>query len=256
MIEALTFDFWDTIAIDDSDELKRAQMGLPSKADARIALFVEHITRYHPEVSSEQAIKAYRGANARFRHDWHNNHHTPSVYLRLNYAYDCLGLAPAPGKYAALVREVNELARAIETMEVRIPPDFAPHAHAMLAELAQHYTLAIISDTIHTTGRGIRHLLYQQDLLQYFKHFLFSDEVGESKPSPRIFRRASLEIGLPPTMIAHVGDRESNDVVGPLSIGMRAILFTGIVDRGSEQSRATAICTDFRRLPYLVQRMR
>ncbi len=43
MIEALTFDFWDTIAIDDSDELKRAQLGLPSKADARIELFVEHI---------------------------------------------------------------------------------------------------------------------------------------------------------------------------------------------------------------------
>ncbi|MCB0065532.1 MAG: HAD-IA family hydrolase, partial [Caldilineaceae bacterium] len=120
----------------------------------------------------------------------------------------------------------------------------------------QRYTLAIISDTIHTTGRGIRHLLYQQDLLQYFSYFLFSDEVGESKPSPRIFRRASLEIGLPPTMIAHVGDRESNDVAGPLSIGMRAVLFTGIIDRGSEQSRATAVCTDFRKLPYLVQRMR
>jgi putative hydrolase of the HAD superfamily len=256
MIEALTFDFWDTIAIDDSDEWKRAQMGLPSKPDARIDLFVEHIIRHHPEISSERATEAYRAANARFRHDWHNNHHTPSVYLRLNYAYDSLGLSPAPGKYAALVREVNELARTIETMEVRIPPVFAPHVHTTLAELSQHYTLAIISDTIHTTGRGIRHLLYQQNLLQYFKHFLFSDEIGESKPSPRIFRRASLEIGLPPPMIAHIGDRESNDVAGPLAIGMRSILFTGIVDRGSEQSRATAICSDFRKLPYLVQRMR
>ena len=28
MIEAITFDFWDTIAIDDSDEPKRAALGL------------------------------------------------------------------------------------------------------------------------------------------------------------------------------------------------------------------------------------
>lgn len=42
MIQSVTFDFGSTIAIDDSDELKRAQMGLPSKAEARIQLFVDH----------------------------------------------------------------------------------------------------------------------------------------------------------------------------------------------------------------------
>jgi putative hydrolase of the HAD superfamily len=140
-------------------------------------------------------------------------------------------------------------------MEVRIPPDFAPHIHTALAELARRYTLGIISDTIHTTGRGVRQLLYQQGLLQYFRLFLFSDEVGESKPSPRIFRRASLELGLPPNMIAHIGDREANDIAGPLALGMRAILYAGIVDRGSASSRANAICRDLRQLPYIVQRM-
>lgn len=255
MIEALTFDFWDTIAVDDSDEPKRAQMGLPSKADERVALFVDHIVRHYPHIEPDQAAQAYRYANTRFREDWHNNHQTPGMHRRLSYAYDCLGLTPPPGQYAALVREVSDLARAIETMEVRIPPDFAPYIHSTLAELAQRYTLAIISDTIHTTGRGIRQLLYQQGLLQYFSFFLFSDEVGESKPSPRIFRRASLELGLPTPMIAHVGDRESNDVAAPLAISMRAVLYTGIVDRGSDRSRAHAVCRDFRRLPYLVQRM-
>lgn len=255
MIQALTFDFWDTIAADDSDEPKRAQMGLPSKVDERVVLFVDHITRHYPHIDPDEAAHAYRQANARFREEWNNHHQTPSVHRRLSYAYDCLGLTPPPGRYAALVREVSELARAIETMEVRIAPDFAPHIHATLAELAQNYTLGIISDTIHTTGRGIRHLLYQQGLLQYFRIFLFSDEVGESKPSPRIFRRASLELGLPASMIAHIGDRESNDIAGPLAVGMRAILYTGIVDRGSNGTRATAVCRDLRQLPYIVQRM-
>ena len=43
MISAITFDFWDTIAVDDSDEPKRAALGLPTKADARVQLFAERI---------------------------------------------------------------------------------------------------------------------------------------------------------------------------------------------------------------------
>jgi putative hydrolase of the HAD superfamily len=56
--------------------------------------------------------------------------------------------------------------------------------------------------------------------------------------------------------MVHIGDRESNDVEGPLTIGMQAILFTGIVDRGSAKTRATAVCRNFRDLPALVRRLR
>ncbi|BAL99673.1 MULTISPECIES: HAD family hydrolase [Caldilinea] len=255
MIQALTFDFWDTIAVDDSDEPKRARLGLPPKSAERMQLFVDHITRRYPHITRHQAEEAYRQANARFQAEWREHHRTPGVHRRLSYAYEYLGLRPAPGRYAAFLREVNELAHAIETMEVRIAPDFAPHFHAVVVELSRHYVLGIISDTIHTNGRGIRHLLYQQGLLSYFRFFLFSDEVGVSKPSAQIFRRAALELGLPPALIAHVGDREQNDVLGPLSVGMRAILYTGIVDRGSHCTRAHAVCRDFRQLPSILQRM-
>lgn len=255
MIQAVTFDFWDTIAIDDSDEPKRAQLGLAPKADERCELFVRHVASRYPQISPSAAAEAYRQANVRFREAWHTDHQTPGVHRRISYAYDALGLSPPPGHYAALVREVNELARAIETMEVQIAPAFAPHVHTALAELAQRYMLGIISDTIHTTGRGIRRLLDQHGLLQYFRLFLFSDEVGESKPSPRIFRRASLEFGVPSSMIVHIGDRERNDVLGPLAVGMRSVLYTGIVDRDSRSTRATAVCRDFRQLPSIVDRI-
>ena len=243
MIQAVTFDFWDTIAIDDSDEPKRAQLGLSPKADERCDLFVRHVASRYPQMSPSAAAEAYRQANVRFREAWHTDHQTPGVHRRISYAYD------------ALVREVSELARAIETMEVQIAPAFAPHVHTALAELAQRYRLGIISDTIHTTGRGIRRLLDQHGLLQYFRLFLFSDEVGESKPSPRIFRRASLEFGVPSSMIVHIGDRERNDVLGPLAVGMRSVLYTGIVDRDSRSTRATAVCRDFRQLPSIVDRI-
>src|SRR5690606_175735 len=128
--------------------------------------------------------------------------------------------------------------------------------HNTLDLLAGQYRLGIISDVIHTSGRGLRHLLQSQGLLQYFSYFVFSDEVGAAKPSTQVFRQAALGLGLPPQQIVHVGDRESNDVTGPVSIGMRSILFTGIVDRGSAGTRAHAVCRNFRDLPALVRRLR
>ena len=256
MIEAITFDFGDTIAIDDSDEPKRAAKGLPSKADARVQLFTEHVTQRHDGITPSQAAAAYRYANARFREEWHNEHRTPGVTTRIYYAYEQLGLRPRPGAYAGFVREIDGLVRDIEEMEIRIPPDFAPDIHLALAQLAQEYTLGIISDTIHTHGRGLRYLLQQQGLLRYFSYFIFSDEVRASKPSIEVFRQAVLGLDKLPHQIVHVGDRESNDVDGPRRVGMRAILFTGIIDRGSDQTRAHAVCRSYRELPGIVQRLR
>ena len=59
-----------------------------------------------------------------------------------------------------------------------------------------------------------------------------------------------------PQELVHIGDRESNDVEGPLTMGMRAVLFTGIVDRGSDQTRAHAICRSYAQLPDIIRRLR
>jgi putative hydrolase of the HAD superfamily len=255
MIETVTFDFWDTIAIDDSDEPKRAGMGLPSKTEARIQLFVQGVTARHPHIRPVQAEEAYHIANQRFRERWHQEHWTPGITTRLADAYEHLGLQPEPGKYSRMMLEVNEIAREIEDMEVRIQPDFAPGIHSALQFLHQRYRLGIISDTIHTTGRGLRYLLQRQGLLRYFSHLIFSDEVGASKPDPQVFRRASEEMQTAPWAMVHIGDRESNDVVGPKSIGMNAILFTGIIDRGAETSQANAVCRTYAELPDVLNRI-
>jgi len=255
MIEAITFDFWDTIAIDDSDEPKRAALRLPSKADSRAQLFAARIARNYPDIPYERATEAYQYANQAFSDQWRTQHRTPGVASRLYDAYDYLGLRPAPGKFAQLMREVDELVREIEDMEVRIPPDFAPGVHSTLATLHERYKLGIISDTIHTTGRGLRYLLQRQGLLQYFSYFIFSDEIGVSKPAAKVFRQAALGMHTEPSEMAHVGDRESNDIAGPLAIGMKAILFTGIKDRGSEKSMASAICHSFAELPDIIRRL-
>ena len=255
MIEAITFDFWDTIAVDDSDEPARRALGLPSKAEARIELFARHITQKHPDIAYEQAVQAYQHANQSFQNAWHHEQHTPGIAVRMYDAYDFLGLKPGPGRFSQLAREVNELIREIETMEVRIQPDFTPGVHVALEELSLHYKLGIISDTIHTTGRGLRYLLQRQGLLRYFSYMLFSDEIGVAKPEAEVFRKAALGLRTAPNRIVHVGDRERNDILGPLSIGMKAILFTGVKDRGSASTRASAICRTYAALPGIVRRL-
>jgi HAD superfamily hydrolase (TIGR01549 family) len=255
MIRAITFDFWDTLAIDDSDEPKRAALGLPSKAMARKELFAQRIVSLYPHIQPAQAMAAYDVANQRFREEWHTNHNTPGVTTRIYYAYEHLGLSPKPGHYAYLVREIDELVREIETMEVRIPPDFVPGIHYTLELLAREYKLGIVSDTIHTHGRGLRHLLDRQGILPYFSYLVFSDEIRASKPANAVFRQAAIGLDVVPTEIVHIGDRESNDIAGPLTIGMKAILFTGIVDRGSQQTRAHAICRRLTDLPQIVGRL-
>lgn len=244
MIKAITFDFWDTIAIDDSDEPKRAALGLPTKAQARLQLFMDEILRHHPNIPPERVAEAFRHANEWFRGRWKNDHVTPTVAERLEEGYRFLGLPPTPG-FADLVREIEE-------MEVRIPPDFVPGVRETLAELAQRYTLGIVSDAIHTPGWGIRQILERQGVLQYFSHWVFSDEVGTSKPARVVFEQAAAGLGVPLSQIVHVGDRESNDVEGPLAVGMKAVLFTGAVDRNSAHTRAHAVCTNFANLPGII----
>ncbi len=256
MITTITFDFWDTIAIDDSDERKRAALGLSSKPDARVQMFVDKVTYHHPDIAADRAAAAYQHANERFNHEWHNGQRTPSVATRIYDAYAYLELHPEPGSHSQLVREVDELIRDIEDMEVRIPPDFAPCIQESLATLATEYKLGIISDTIHTNGRGLRSLLQRAQILHYFSYFIFSDEVGVAKPAPSVFRLAAIGLGASPPQIVHIGDRESNDVAGPKAAGMRAILYTGIKDRGSAHTQADAVCRDHAHLPWLIKRLR
>lgn len=245
MIKAVTFDFWDTLVADDSDEKRRAALGLPTKAQARLQLLVDEITQAHSAITPEQIADAFKQANAAFNDTWKKHHRTPSVANRLAVAYDALNIKNTPN--------FTEIVLKIEEMEVMIPPNFVQGINETLEQLSRDYPLGIISDTIHTTGRGLRTMMERQGILKYFRVLIFSDEVGASKPARAVFERAQKELGVPFAEIAHVGDRESNDVDGPLAMGMKAILFTGVLDRGSANTRASAVCREFSELPQVIK---
>lgn len=240
MIRAVSFDLWDTLVHDDSDEAERARRGLLPKPEARRKAFIDEVLAHHPSRDLIQVESAFDRMNERFRHQWKVEHRTPHIADRLRDGFRLLDLAPTPG--------FDGLVDTFARMEVEIPPNIAPGAHEMLSALADRMPLAIISDAIVTPGTGLREILAHHDLLRFFRVFIFSDEVGASKPSPVVFRAACEGLGVSPAELAHVGDRESNDIAGPQAFGARGVLYTGCVDRGSADTRADAVVRHHRDL--------
>jgi len=229
----ITFDFWDTIVRDDTDEPKRAAAGLPSKAQARVSTFVDEVLAHHPSIGLPAAQAAVEHANATFRHHWKVEHHTPCVADRLAVGFAHLGVDRTPG--------FDGLVHAWEMMEVDISPDLVPGIEACLKRLQGRYKIGIISDAIVTPGTGLRQILRNYGLFQYFDHFVFSDEAGAAKPAARVFDLATEGLGVAANELAHVGDRPANDIAGPNAYGSHSVLYTGVIDRRASDDPVAAI---------------
>jgi len=225
-IRGITFDFWDTIVDDDTDEPRRAAKGLKSKAEARLSTFVDEVLSHHAEIGRDAAVAGFEHAQATFRHHWKVEYHTPCVADRLGEGFAHLGIERTPG--------FDGLVHAWETMEVEIPPRLVPGIEACLQSLHGRYKIGIISDAIVTPGTGLRQILRDYGLFQYFDHFVFSDEAGASKPAARVFDLATAGLGVSANELAHVGDRPANDIAGPNAYGSHSVLYTGVVDRRAE----------------------
>lgn len=246
-IKAVTFDLWDTIMSDESDEPKRRALGLKSKPETRHDMVLEALNRHAPMSSDELAI-AYRVANAAFVKCWQGHAITWTARERLQVLLNGLGRALPPG-------ELDELAATMARMEIEVPPEPIEGAAEAIAELAGRYKLCIVSDTIITDGPGLRQLLDVHGLKQHFSGFAFSDEVGRAKPDPAMFEAARRQMGVEFSEMVHIGDRDHNDIKGAQSMGMRGVLFTAKRDVDAAHTSADAVCGAHADLPGVIDQL-
>ncbi len=246
-ITAVTFDLWDTIIDDESDEPKRLSRGLRSKPEERHHLVLEALNRHQP-ISTDDLAIAYGVVNAAFVKCWKGHSITWTARERLQVLLNGLG-RQLPDK------ELDALAYAQERLELDIPPDPIAGARDAVAELASRYKLCVISDTIITSGSGLREWLEMHDLKQFFSGFAFSDEVGNSKPNRAMFDAAARQVGAEFNQMIHIGDRDHNDVKGPQALGMKAVLFTAKRDLDKTTTSADAICERHADLPSIIDRL-
>ena len=246
-IKTVSFDLWDTVFIDDSDEPKRAAAGLPPKSIQRRNLVQQFLER-RGLIARELIDRCYDTTDAAFREVWYGQNVTWPVRVRLTILLQGLGQKLSENEFA-------ELVRLHEDMELEFKPDLLPGIGEALEGLKGKYKLAVISDAIFSPGRALRELLRHYGLLNYFDYFVFSDEVGYSKPDPRAFHAVAKNTGCALEEIVHLGDREAKDIDGPHAVDARAILVPIVKDRGGPNSKADAVCHDFRELPAILRKL-
>jgi putative hydrolase of the HAD superfamily len=249
-IKAVTFDLWDTMVDDDSDEPKRTAKGLRSKRDERRHLVWAALNAADPgaPIDLDSVVLAYDTADAGFNLVWKELHINWTVEQRLRVVLNGLGRSLPPDAFDRLVEDTGR-------MEVEIPPDPIDGIGAALADLSRRYKLAVVSDAIVTPGTGLKAILEGHGLAQYFSAFAFSDEVGHSKPHRSMFDCACDQLGVGVDEIVHIGDRDHNDVKGPHALGAKAILFTAARDADKDATTADAVCEHHRDLPATVDRL-
>ncbi len=246
-VRAVTFDLWDTLVVDDSDEPKRAAAGLRSKHDERRHQVWEALNALEP-LSPETVSLAYDVAEAGFNVTWKECSTNWTVEQRLRVVL--------AGLKRQAPRDVFErLVEAHARMEVDIPPDPVPGVSAALEALSGKYRLAVVSDAIVTPGRGLRELLEKHGLKRYFSAFAFSDEVGRSKPHRAMFDAVCDQLGVDVSEIVHVGDRDHNDIKGPQALGAKGVLFVAARPDDRERTSADAICESYADLPGIIDRL-
>lgn len=230
MIKAVTFDLWNTL-------LENKDFTEPRINSLKRDLEVEGLI-----LPDGELLRAYEAASEYYRRGWEQNHTHLNVERRIEHILAGLGIQFT----ADLTRSVTGSFMNAYTVD---PPALKEGLKETLEALKGEYKMGIISDTGVTPGSIIRDHLEGHSLLHYFTSTVFSDEVGYSKPDPRVFEKALNELEVRPEEAVHVGDLLRTDVAGAKGIGMKAVWVseTGDYPHG-------AYSPDFviKRLPELV----
>lgn len=213
MLEAVTFDFWETLAEDSGENLRRTR-------DLRIDGLRDVLRGAGLDRPRAAFEAAHDEAGRRIAAVWGTG---KDVGTRGQVAILLEGLDPSlPGAVGGDVWPGLEEVYA--TPALRFPPAVRPGSDRALWALRDRgIRIGLISNTGRTPGRVLRILLQRAGLLEHFEALTFSDEAGIRKPDPRIFRWTLNKLGVRPEQAAHVGDDLHADVAGAQAAGLRGV---------------------------------
>ncbi len=223
-IAAITFDFGNTLVPVDRTGLRRVVQLTAEQVSARLGPFqVEDVLL----TWAEERERQFREEVPQFRE--------VDLADRFVRVLARLRGMPAPPRQlawdqpaAARHSTPEEIAWAVETYSLAFvhalpaPPSVEP----LLARLARHHTLAILSNwpLAATVDRYAAAAGWDRHL----QAIVVSQRVGTIKPHPAIFAAAHEALGRPaPSSILHVGDDWAADVVGAVRAGWRAAWLDG-----------------------------
>jgi putative hydrolase of the HAD superfamily len=97
-----------------------------------------------------------------------------------------------------------------------------PYARDLVRDLARHFRLGLVSNTI-VPGDHHSRALEQAGILKFIDAPVWSANFGSRKPGPAIIEHVLEKLDVPPRNAIFVGDKIRTDVVGAQSVGLRAV---------------------------------
>jgi HAD superfamily hydrolase (TIGR01549 family) len=196
------------------------------------------LQRLGAEVPIEEFTRLYKASAVEADRWWRDEHRGYTTADRIRWLLAQLAIE-RPEQCEHIAQAVEEIDETLTA----VPPPLLDGAADGIRSLAEHFKLAIISDTGFASGRAQDKLLAQDGLLQHFSATVYSMDVGHAKPRPEPFQRALELAGVSAHEALHVGDIERTDVGGALAIGMRAVRLDQVRPGGS--SDAEYVATSF-----------
>jgi putative hydrolase of the HAD superfamily len=236
LIEALTFDFWNTLFV----------AGFRASGQVRQRWIKKALQEAgYSEITDARVEGAIHRAWKEWDHVWEQEQHTFGAARWVALVLADLGVSPT-------LSERDTLIRAMERSGLEVKPPLIDGLDTMLPRLAQRYRLAVICDTGLSPGWMLRQWMEGQGILRHFSHLTFSDELGVSKPHPDMFLTTLAALGVHPEAAVHIGDYPRTDVAGAQGVGMRTIRFAGVFDWEDGAARAEAKISSYRELEPLL----
>jgi len=221
-IEAVTFDYWNTLVVDDPAEVR----------DHRLVAWLGLLEGAGFAVERAALDAAHASAWQAYQLAWHANEQFTAARTA-EHCLDQLGLivpddlreqlvealvGSAGGAALRLTEGVTESLQAIKAAGLRI---------------------GIVCDVGLTPSTALRSHLERLGVLGLFDALSFSDEVGHYKPAAEIFAHARAGLGHPdPLRTAHVGDLRRTDVAGARAAGWISVRYAGVFDDHSNRPDA------------------
>lgn len=210
----------------------------PTAADE---IFCRALREYGIEVVAEEGLERPRGnpltvsrtdvhtavdaTMKAFRKTFPTKEEQPSYFRRFDTAVlQRLGIDPHPDLLEAIARR----------FEADVRPEKYDDVDPTLEALVESgYRLGVISNATHELPERLEAL----GIAAYFDAITYSWEVGEEKPSTRIFEVALGRLSASRERSVHVGDSYEADVVGSRAVGMTPML----IDRQGSLRREDCI---------------
>ena len=221
-IEAVTFDYWNTLVVDDVSEVRdhrlTAWLGLLDGAGfavERAALDAAHDSAWQAYLKAWRADEQFTAART------------------AEHCLDQLGLTVPDDLRDELV---DALVGSAGGAKLRLTEGVAD----VLRDLKDAgLRLGIICDVGLTPSAALRAHLDRFGVLELFDAWSFSDDVGHYKPAPEIFAHAAAGLGHPrPSRVAHVGDLRRTDVAGARAAGWISVRYAGVFDDHTDRDDA------------------